>query len=245
MITRIPAHKRGLQDKIFVHESATREFTPTAGLIFGFLAFSICKHGKATHSKSTLARRIHCERRTVQRNIKKLVDAGWLQEQEGSTPSKNVFIFGEQCPEQVIRSYRAIIQRKGKQRDDGFLIGVEIAGYDQIDKDDINRKKAAQWRTLAYVKALLAYRSASHALRNNKQARAKYKNLTHLANHLNVCLKTAARYLRILKSAGQLKGVVYDRGLCIDPDGALFNQVLAIYNRLQKLQYVEQYDPVY
>lgn len=244
MITRIPAKKRGIQDKIFVHEWATRHFTPTAGLIFGFLAFAICKNGKATHSKSTLARRIHCERRTVQYNVQKLVEAGWLQETAADTPSNNAFIFGDKCPQEVIRSYKAIIRRRGKQRDDGFLIGVELTGYDKLNKADVNRKKAAQWRTLAYVRALLAYRNASHAMRNNKQARAKYKNLTALANHLNVCLKTASRYLRLLKEAGELN-IVYDKGLCLDANGALLERAIAAFNNLKKLQYIEHYDPVY
>lgn len=244
MITRIPAFKRSIQEKIFVHEWATRDFTPTAGLIFGLLAFSISKHGKATHSKSTVARRVHCERKTVQRNIAKLIEAGWLKTTPCDNASNNAFLFGDKCPEQVIRSYRAIIKRGGKERDDGFLIGVELAGYDKLDKDDINRKKAAQWRTLAYVRALLAYRNASHAMRNDKQARAKYKNLTALANHLNVCLKTAKRYLSILSDAGEVT-VVWDKGLCIDAAGALFEHALAVYQNLKKLQYIDHYDPVY
>lgn len=244
MSVRIPANKRGIQDKIFVHEWATRTFSPTAGLIFGFLAFSITKKGKATHSKSTLARRIHCERKTVQRNVKHLIDAGWLKTTPCDNASNNAFLFGDKCPEEVIRSYRAIIKRAGKQREDGFLIGVELAGYDKINKEDINRKKAAQWRTLAYVRALLAYRNASHAMRNDKQARAKYKNLTALANHLNVCLKTAKRYLRILSDAGEVV-VVWDRGLCVDAAGALFERALNAYQNLKKLQYIDHYDPVY
>ena len=244
MTIRIPANKRGIQEKVFVHEWTTRTFTPTAGLIFGFLAFSICKKGQATHSKSTLARRIHCERKTIQLNIKKMVEAGWLKTAPCKNASNNAFLFGDKCPEQVIRSYRALIKRSGKQRDDGFLIGVDLAGYDKLDKEDINHKKAAQWRTLAYVRALLAYRNASHAMRNDKQARAKYKNLTALANHLNVCLKTAKRYLSILSDAGEVV-VVWDKGLCVDAAGALFERALEAYQKLKKLQYLDHYDPVY
>lgn len=173
-----------------------------------------------------------------------MVEAGWLKTAPCKNASNNAFLFGDKCPEQVIRSYRALIKRSGKQRDDGFLIGVDLAGYDKLDKEDINRKKAAQWRTLAYVRALLAYRNASHAMRNDKQARAKYKNLTALANHLNVCLKTAKRYLSILSDAGEVV-VVWDKGLCVDAAGALFERALEAYQKLKKLQYVDHYDPVY
>lgn len=244
MRTRIPANKRGIIDQVFVHHEAVTKYSSTGALILGLLCYSIAKFGAATHSRSTVGRRIRCERRTSQRLIAKMLADEWLVCVDAKNASGMGFAYGDKMPEHVKRSYASLVRKGKKKSEDGFLISVDISAFKTLSPQAINRKKANFLRKMAYVRGVIAYRSASNARRNNGFFRAKYKNVTALANHLNVCLKTAAKYLRILKEE-KLARVSHDQGLCIDPHGALLGSAEARYQFLLNatLQMSYGYDP--
>lgn len=246
MKSRIPANKRGTLEQVFVHEDATRKYSPTAALVIGLLSYSIARFGTATHSRTTISRRLRCSRRHAQRLMTRLIEDNWIKAVDAKNASGIGFQFGEEMPEKLKSSYAALVKKKKKSRDDGFLVAVDLSAFNLLPADEINRNKAGYLRKMAYVKALIAYRAASHAVRNNKVARAKYRNLTDLANHLNVCLKTATGYLKQLKEDGDAQ-YVYDKGLCVDPMGALLNLTSDIHHRLKLAIQMASgaYDPPY
>lgn len=227
-------HSATVLDKIFIHELAVRTLTNTSAYIFGHLAFNIARHGQSTDSKGTIAKRISCERKTVQLCIHKLLALGWIEQQSDNTPSGFSFVFGEKLPVQIKVAYQALKHRQGKHRDSGFLIEVELKGYSKLPKVEINRKKAAKWRVIAYLRGLIAYRNASHARRSQNKARSKYFNKTSLANALGVTLKTLSRYLKHLKDASEIRIVRERDGLYLDANGSLLELTKYFFRRLEQ-----------
>lgn len=221
-------------DKIFIHELAIRTLTNTTAFILGHLAFNITRHGRSTDSKGTIAKRIGCERKTVQLCIQRLVSLEWIEQRPDTTPSGISFIFGAKLPISIKTAYEALNHRYGKSRDSGFLIEVELKVYPDLPKSEIRGKKAAKWRIIAYLRGLIAYRNASHGRRCQLDARAKYFNKTALANALGVCLKTLSKYLKLLKESSEIKIVRERDGLYLDATGPLLDLAKYFYKRLER-----------
>ena len=234
---RFKAADSGTLQNIFVHEAAIRALTPTAAFVFSSIAFSIVKFGQATHSKRTISNRLCCTRKTVQLTIKKLIKDGWINEVASTeAPSGTVFTFGENTPQTVINSYRALMKKAPKNASDGVLIKVPVKVIDEQEKCDISRKKAARFRILSYLKMYIAYRNATAGMRTRK-ASCKFKNMSAVATHLNVTPETLSNYLDLLKEQNLIYTYFKGSSFFIDAQNGLMDAVTAFANNLKKVVY--------
>lgn len=241
---RIPAAARGIQPKIYVHEHAVTSLTSTQSMIFGLLMFSISKYGQSTLSKGTLAKRLGCERKTVQLAFKELINLGWIEERVYNCPAGLATFAGQLLPDNIRTGYASLIGARTKSADTGLLIEVHLKSFENADSEDKLRKKAGMLRMLAFVSGLVAYRTASYATRNNKRARCYYRNKSALANALNITRKTAVKYLKMLSTdaAVPLFNVVREaRGLYLDATPHFIeSQIQALHQRLKPPRTTQQ-----